>query len=240
MTRKPFAKLEDFLGAIALIVAFFALGVFDFKKEDPLVEAGLQAAAGEVIGAARHAVAVEVDGRDLTLTGLVDSEAEKSRLLNGLREIDGSGDVAAEVEVLESAAPYIMGLERRADGTMSVSGNIPSEALRKQLQQVLGHDLSALRLASGAPDRWPEVADLVARALQHLEQAHVVIEDRRVEVAATALTPLEAGRAERLVRAAPDGYEVNVSMDLLDDGSPLRLSARRSVEGGIKVCGHSS
>jgi hypothetical protein len=237
MTRKPFAKLEDFLGAIALIVAFFALGVFDFKKEDPLVEAGLQAAAGEVIGEARHAVAVEVDGRDLTLTGLVDSEAEKSRLLKGLREIDGSGRVKAEVEVLESADPYRMVLERRADEAFVVSGSIPSEALRSQLEKVLGHDLSALRLASGAPDSWPEMIDLLARALQHLEAAHVVIEDRRVEVAATALTPLEAGRAERLLGAAPDGYEVTMSMDLLDDGSPLRLSARRSVDGGISLSG---
>lgn len=237
MTRKPFAKLEDFLGAIALIVAFFALGVFDFKKEDPLVEAGLQAAAGEVVGAARHAVAVEVDGRDLTLTGLVDSEAEKSRLLNGLREIDGRGRVKAEVEVLESVAPYRMVLEHRAEGETVASGNIPSEALRDQLQRVLDHDLSGLRLASGAPGGWPEMSDLVARALQHLEDAHVVIEDRRVDIVATALTPLEAGRAERLLGAAPEEYEITVTMDLLDDGSPLRLSARRSVDGGITLSG---
>ncbi|MRU14072.1 hypothetical protein FDP25_01375 [Roseovarius sp. A21] len=237
MTRKPFAKLEDFLGAIALIVAFFALGVFDFKKEDPLVEAGLQASAKEVVREARHAVAVEVDGRDLTLTGLVDSDEEKARLLNGLRGIDGRGRIKAEVEVLEAASPYRTRLDHPVDGAIVMSGNIPSEALRDRLEKILGHDLSALRLASGAPDGWAEMADLLARAMQHLEEAHVVIEDRRVDVAATALTPLEAGRAERLLGAAPEAYEITLSMDLLDDGSPLRLSARRSVDGDISLAG---
>src|SRR6056297_2163166 len=126
MVRKPFAKLEDFLGAIALIVAFFALGVFDFKKEDPLVEAGLQAASDKVIQEAMHAVSVEVDGRDLLLKGLVDSEAEKARLLNGLRDIKGRGSVDADVNILEAAAPFRTEFALAPDGAITTSGYVPS------------------------------------------------------------------------------------------------------------------
>src|SRR6056297_2409871 len=122
MVRKPFAKLEDFLGAIALIVAFFALGVFDFKKEDPLVEAGLQAAADKVLQSATHEMSVEVDGRDLHLTGLVDGELEKTRLLNELRDIKGRGDVRADVEILERAEPFVTEVMLEPGGAISARG----------------------------------------------------------------------------------------------------------------------
>ncbi|WP_306150964.1 BON domain-containing protein [Roseovarius sp. MMSF_3281] len=237
MSRKPFARLEDVLGAIALIAAFFMLGVFDFKKEDPLVEAGLRAASGEVIREARHAVKVEVDGRDLTLTGLVDSEAEKTRLLNGLRQIEGHGSIDAEVKVLDPAVPFVTSFEWQAEGGVTASGSVPTEAARTRLSQVFKADLAGLELASGAPGKWLEMAALVAQAAGHLEAGRVVMEDHAVTLEATALTPLDAGRAERLLEAAPAAFNLSVDMDLLDDGSPMRLSARRSVEGNIRFAG---
>ncbi|WP_294623344.1 BON domain-containing protein [uncultured Roseovarius sp.] len=175
MVRKPFARLEDFLGAIALIVAFFALGVFDFKKEDPLVEAGLQAASDRVVQEARHSVSVDVDGRDLLLRGLVDSEAEKTRLLNELRQIEGRGSVDADVEILEMVEPFRTELSRAKDGTITTSGFVPSEAARTRLEQVLGHDLEDVQLASGAPLNWTDAAELLAKALMQLEQGRVVL-----------------------------------------------------------------
>ncbi len=237
MSQKPFARLEDVLGAIALIVAFFAFGVFDFKKDDPLVEAGLRAASDEVIGEAEHAVAVEVDGRDLTLTGLVDSEAEKTFLLNGLRDIEGRGSVDAEVEVLEPSVPFMTVFEWQAGAGVTATGNVPTETARGRLSQEFEADLQALELASGAPEAWLDMAVLLAQASRHLEAGRVVIEDHAVTLEATAMTPLEAGRAERLLEAAPEGFDVSIHMALLDDGSPLRLSARRTAEGDIRFAG---
>ncbi|HKK87083.1 MAG TPA: BON domain-containing protein, partial [Roseovarius sp.] len=237
MARKPFAKLEDFLGAIALIVAFFALGVFDFKKEDPLVEAGLQAASDRVVQEAKHAVSVEVDGRDLLLTGLVDSEAEKTRLLKALRNIKRRGSVDAEVEILEVAAPFRTELSLAPDGTITTSGHVPSEAAKARLEQVLDHDLETIRLASGAPQNWIETAELMAKALMHLEQGRVTLDAAQVSFEGTALTPLESGRVERILAAVPEGVSVETRLDLLDDGSPLRLSAHRRIDGAVSVVG---
>ena len=237
MVRKPFAKLEDFLGAIALIVAFFALGVFDFKKEDPLVEAGLQAASDRVVQEAKHAVSVEVDGRDLLLTGLVDSEAEKTRLLKALRNIKRRGSVDAEVEILEVAAPFRTELSLAPDGTITTSGHVPSEAAKARLEQVLDHDLETIRLASGAPQNWIETAELMAKALMHLEQGRVTLDAAQVSFEGTALTPLESGRVERILAAVPEGVSVETRLDLLDDGSPLRLSAHRRIDGAVSVVG---
>ncbi len=237
MVRKPFAKLEDFLGAIALIVAFFALGVFDFKKEDPLVEAGLQAASDRVVQEGRHSVSVDVDGRDLLLTGLVDSEAEKTRLLNELRKIKGRGSVDADVEILEMVEPFRTELSRAKDGTITTSGFVPSEAARTRLEQVLGHDLEDVQLASGAPLNWTDTAELLAKALMQLEQGRVVLEAMQVSFEGTALTPLEAGRAERLLEAVPETFSVETRLELLDDGSPLRLSARRTIDEAVSLAG---
>lgn len=237
MVRKPFARLEDFLGAIALIVAFFALGVFDFKKEEPLVEAGLQAASDKVVEAARHSVTVEVDGRDLLLKGLVDSEAEKERLLNGLREIEGRGSVDADVEILEMAEPFRTEVSLARDETITTSGFVPSEAARTRLEEVLGHELEDLQLASGAPQNWTDTAELLAMALMQLEQGTVVLEAMQVSFEGAALTPLEAGRAERILETVPEAFSVETRLELLDDGSPLRLSARRTMDGAVSLNG---
>jgi hypothetical protein len=237
MARKPFARLEDVLGAIVLIVAFFALGVFDFKKEDPLVEAGLQAAAGEVLQSATHEVAVEVDGRDLLLTGLVDSEPEKTRLLKGLRDIKGRGDVSADVQVLELAEPFLTVIMLGPDGSIKGEGAVPSEAARRRLADVLDHELATLQLASGAPDGWTGMATSAVRALMQLEQGRVTLNGAGVTLEGVAMTPLAAGQAERLLTAAPAGVTVDVSLDLLDDGSPLRLSVRQAVEGKVTMAG---
>lgn len=237
MARKPFARLEDVLGAIALIVAFFALGVFDFKKEDPLVEAGLQAAADQVLQSATHEMAVEVDGRDLNLTGLVDGEAEKLRLLKDLRDIKGRGDVSADVEILERAEPFVTEILLEPDGAISPKGAVPSEAARRRLAEALKHELAALRLASGAPEQWAETADIAVRALMQLEHGRVTLNGINVTLEGAAMTPLEAGRAERLLTAVPAGVTVDVNLDFLDDGSPLRLSVRKSVDGKVILAG---
>ncbi len=59
----------------------------------------------------------------------------------------------------------------------------------------------------------------------------------QVSFEGTALAPLEAGRAERLLEAVPETFSVETRLELLDDGSPLRLSARRTIGGAVSLAG---
>lgn len=83
--------MRDIFGAIVLILGLFAFGFFDFTKEDVVVEAGLAAQARAAVAETRHAVSVTVDGREIAVTGLADSSAERREILERLRAIEGRG-----------------------------------------------------------------------------------------------------------------------------------------------------
>ena len=74
---------------------------------------------------------------------------------------------------------------------------------------------------------WPDVAGAALRALQELEEGQLRIEDRQVLLSGVALSPVAAERAELLLADLPTPYSVERALDLLDDGSPLRLTATR-------------
>jgi hypothetical protein len=220
-----------------LIVAFFALGVFEFKKEDPLVEAGLRAAAAKVVQDARHDVSVKIDGRDLTLIGLVDSMAEKTRFMKGLRDISGRGSVAEKVTVLKPASPFRTEFSLEGSGDVAVEGHVPSEAAQADLAQIIGHDLEAVVLASGAHDNWRHWAKVAVRALMQLEQGRARLEDRRLVLDGAAMSPLEAARARRVLQGMSGEVETAITIAVLDDGSPVRISARRTIDGATILSG---
>ena len=51
--KRPYA-VEDFVGAVLLIAALFGLGLFNFKSDEPLVEAGIRAQARAITADSVH------------------------------------------------------------------------------------------------------------------------------------------------------------------------------------------
>ncbi|QGX98391.1 hypothetical protein EI983_08900 [Roseovarius faecimaris] len=222
-------RIEDFFGALLLIAALFALGLFNFKSDAPLVEAGIIAQADSIVSKSVHGMRVSLDGRHITVQGLADSESEKAEILDALRGIEGRGRVRARVTVLEPMIPFRFVASLGQDGAMRLEGATPTEAFRAALSEDHGAAAEALTLASGAPDTdWAQVASRGLRALEDLASGRLELEDRALRLTGKALTPEVAARAELLLADLPESYTLTIGIDALDDGTPVRLTATRS------------
>lgn len=229
MEKQRTYAIEDILGAVLLIVALFALGFFNFKSDAPLVEAGLSAQAGQIVSESVHGMQVSIEGRDMTLSGLADSEAEKEAILAELREIEGRGKIRAQVTVLEPMVPFTFSATRAPDAPLVFDGGTPTETFRQKLAEAYGDGAGALVLAAGAPgESWPNVAESGLRALEELVSGRLELEDGALRLEGKALTPEVAARVELLLADLPEGYSASSTIEAIDDGSPLRLTAARS------------
>ncbi len=225
--------MEDFFGALLLIGALFALGLFNFESDEPLVEAGIRAQADAITADSVHGVRAVVEGRDITLQGLANSEAEKADILGQLRKIEGRAKLRSEVTLLAPMEPFVFGAQREAGGEISFSGGVPSEAVRHALRQDFGEGVAALTLASGAPDaHWLDAVTAALRALLQLDRGSLDLQDQTLHLTGDALTPDVKDRALLLIEDLPPGYVVSHKIAVLDDGTPLRLNAARS-EGSV-------
>ena len=219
---------QDFFGALLLIGALFALGLFNFKSDEPLVEAGIRAQADAITATSVHAMQAQLDGRNITLTGLADTEDEKTRIMEALRAIEGRAKLRADVTVLEPLDPFTFTARKQPGAPLVLSGGIPTEPLRARLKRDYGDGADALPLASGAPDEnWPDLLQTALRALDQLDQGKLTFEGRTLRLEGAALTPDVQDRALLLLEDLPPDYQFTPDITVLDDGTPLRLTAAR-------------
>ena len=227
MKEKRSYSFNDVLGALLLIGALFAFGLFNFKSDEPLIEAGLRARAAAIAAQSRHGITISVEGRAITAQGLVDSEDEKSTLIAALRAMDGRGRLRHSFEILPPMAPFKLDVTLNGDG-LHWSGGIPTEAVRAGLRRDFGEGVAALTLASGAPDAaWGDAVHAGMRALAELETGHLRIVAREITLTGQALTPDEVRRVALLLGDLPEGYVARQDVSVRDDGSPLRLIGAR-------------
>lgn len=229
MTDKRTYATEDILGALLLIAALFGLGLFNFKSDEPLVEAGLRSQANAIVSNSVHGLGVKVEGRKIYLSGLADTPQERREVFNALKAMDGRGKIVSDVTVLAPADPFTFSARYTPDTALEFAGAVPTEALRTTLGQGYGEGVSALVLASGMPDAdWPDVIQGALRALTHLSDGRLDVKATSLKLSGTALTPTVVERIELLMADVPASYTFETDLRVMDDGSPLRLTASRN------------
>jgi OOP family OmpA-OmpF porin len=225
------------LGALLLIGALFAFGFFNFRSDEPLIEAGIRAEAGRIAQMSRHDIAIEVKGRDLKVTGLADTEDERDALSAALRAIKGRGRLDMTLSVIERMEPYLFSAQWDGE-SFHLEGGVPSEAVREALSREIGEEADALVLSSGAPlETWDEAARTGLRALRQLERGHLTLNDTAVTLSGEALTPARLEKMSILLGETPEGFTTDLQVSTLDDGTPLRLSAMRRAGETVLVQG---
>ncbi|MBT0959258.1 OmpA family protein [Alphaproteobacteria bacterium KMM 3653] len=211
------------LGAAVGIVGVGLLGLYASGNPAKRIEAEIDAAAGAVQGTSVHGLKADVSGRDIALTGIADTEAERDAMLAALNDVPGRRVVRDMTTVLPVAAPFAMTVEKTGDG-MVTSGHVPTEALRRALSGPLGEaGVGALTLSSGAPEGWAEAAGAGVETLTPLINGKLEMSDGRVALSGLALSPVEAAMAEAPLEGLPEGFEALVDLTLLDDGKPFAL-----------------
>ncbi|MGX9354963.1 BON domain-containing protein [Roseobacteraceae bacterium S113] len=148
--------MRKVLGGLVLVAGVGGLGWWGAENQAERMQAQIRGQADTIAAGALHGVQAITLGRDITLTGLVDSEDERAALIAAMEEINGQRQVRDALVTLPVADPYITRATRENDAQPMVSGSIPIEAARAEIGRAGGGGIAALSLASGAPEGWQD------------------------------------------------------------------------------------
>lgn len=229
--------MRGFLGVVVLVAGVAGLGFWGRSHQAPQIEYTIAEGARAAVAGSIHRIDLGVSGRDITVSGIADTEAERDSLIAALNAVDGRRVVNDALTVLPVASPYTLSIGK-AEGSsdLSATGNIPTEAARAELAPALGGDAGALVLASGAPEGWTEMALVAIGALEPLNFGRAELTDGNLKIVGQAETPLEAESARAILSTLPEG-SATAELSLLDDGTPPVWMLDYSAAGGAAVSG---
>lgn len=217
-------------GGVGLL-GWWAQGHHAQRMQSQIADHAAQAVANAV-----HGAATAVSGRDIHLTGLVDSTDEKAALLGALNAVPGRRVVTEDVQVLDKVSPFTLSVTKDANGTMA-AGFVPSEAARGALGPGLLETQAAnLTLAAGAPAGWTELAARGIAALAVLDSGTLSLSDGLMTLSGQALGPDQAKAVDAALADLPEGA-VTKDITLLDDGTPANFTLHYAAATGATLSG---
>ncbi|MGL4320479.1 MAG: OmpA family protein [Paracoccaceae bacterium] len=230
--------MRGFLGSAVLALGVGVLGFYAHGKTAVEIENGIAARSIEAVANSIHAVLPEVSGRDIRLTGIADSPAERDALMAAVDAVDGRRVVTDELIILQVAAPFVAQLTKAAPpAALGVAGVVPSVRVQRELAEAgWGEAAGKLALAAGAPDGWVALAKAGAAALGPLDTGEVTIADLGLTVTGVAKGPAEYAAMEAALAGLPEGA-VTLDVTLLDDGTPNAFTVDYDVTSGATVTG---
>jgi OOP family OmpA-OmpF porin len=143
------------------------------------IQSAIAADAREAVESSRYSVQTQVTGRDVSVTGQVSDQTELALLQAMLRSVEGVRVVdVSGVDTLPVVDPYVVTATRQVDGSIILSGVIPSDADRGALTKNLAGPTLNLTLAAGVPDAdWVNVAGLGLTVLGTLKYGEMTLTD---------------------------------------------------------------
>jgi OOP family OmpA-OmpF porin len=229
--------MRFFGGFAVLLLGLVMLGYWGQQHQAIAIESRISEAAAAIVSTSLHGAHARVSGRDITVDGLADTEAERQRLIAALQAVPGRRMVNDRLSVLPVAAPYLFSLSKEAGRIdLAVSGNVPGEAARHELTVLAGPSARDLTLASGAPDNWLTLARTAIAALGPLDFGRAELTNGHLRLVGQARTPVEAGRARAALATLPQGIASN-ELSLLDDGTPPVWTVEYDATSGARLSG---
>lgn len=205
------------LGTLVFILGALVLGYWGSQVYAVAVEAEIDASAQAAVTDTIHPMQVSVSGRDISLSGTADSEAELKSIVAKLDEVPGRRVVnSTDVKVLPDVEPYEVALAKAADGSLAATGYVPSEKMQKTLVTA-GVPVGDLVLGHGAPDGYEAALEAGTHALAPLDQGSFALTGTTLTLQGVAATPAEA-EAARAALGALSGFETVISIDVTDPG----------------------
>ena len=200
--------MRTFLALLALVAGVGALGYWATVEAAPHIESKIAKTAQTLVaGKSRHGVNVTVSGRDIAITGIAHSIAERDRFLSELSTVQGARLVEDKLEILAAQRPYTFDMEKTAEG-MNIRGFVPDLRAEKQLSTLFsdGADVD-ISVASGEPNAdWVLAIEVAYLALQNLDAGMASVIERDILVIGTAATNDIAINTDAAGNTLPQGY----------------------------------
>ena len=227
--------MRTFLGWVVLIAGVVVLGLWARSNHAMDIEAKITEAAAKT--GSIHKIQLSVSGRDITVEGLADSEAERDTIIASLNGVDGRRVVNDGLKILEKADPYLFKGQKNQDG-VNFEGNIPVASAGTELKKYLGAPDAKLTLASGMPEgKWLDFVLSSATALKVLNEGEFAISGKNVTLRGVAATPAEEAKARAALARLAEGYSADINIKVLDDGRPANVSVQYDAAKGASLAG---
>ena len=221
------------IGLIAFCVGLSALGWFAYSNWLGRIEARIVQRVTLDGLELSHPLQISVNGREVTVSGWVNSEAERARVLRHLHPHGPDITLVDRMALLAEVRPYVTHLIRDARG-IRASGYAPSQAALAAVAAQIGAGGADLQLAAGISEAaWREAMDRAIKSLSHVQTGTLRLEDSQLQLTATARLPDDAQAARAAL--ALDDYS-HVEIEILDDGQPFALSVHLS-QGQLTATG---
>jgi len=210
--------MSEYLGIGVLVAGITALGYWGSQTHAIRIEDSIREASSVAAVSAVHPLTTRVTGRDIRISGYVDDDAARRRILDVLDKVEGRRVVVDGLIVLPRVAPFNLRITKGAGGFVA-EGYAPSAQARARLADAIEIDAGELPLASGAPLGWTDTVLTGVEALAVLNGGVLDVEDARLALRGTAESPDDRMRAEALLAGVPDGATVSADIDVSDDGT---------------------
>lgn len=222
--------MRKLIGVLLLIAGTGGLAYWASIHHAVRIERAITAQADVVAGDAQLPLAVTVSGRDVTVTGTVETSGQMDTIANAFGAIDGLRvlDVSG-VALLPVVSPFVVSVLKDDTGELVAEGVLPTEEARRVLGGIDGQAFADLPLAAGAPEGdWSQALVTGLDGLAALPSGALTLSDRTITLDGMVVGPVERDAIIGLMQALPDGFVFEDRIDVLDDGRPLSLDVRRS------------
>ena len=208
----------------SLCIAVIALGWWGATHQAARIEAKIMHGVPASISDSVHPLTVDVSGRDISISGLVESEDRKSEIIQQLNAVPGRRTVNANLKVLPLMAPFIFEAIQDKDG-LRITGSAPTAfAIEEIAKHAVSGDIK-LRLAVGAPvTAWLAVVERGLAGLAMLKYGRLRLQDTTVTLSGLATLPEAKNAALAAFTNLPEQYAFNSNIETEDDGEPFGLT----------------
>lgn len=210
------------------------------------IERDLSGKAIEDLSASHDWATVELDGRDLTLTGMAPDPEAQGAAEAIARAVYDVRVVRNQSELLRLADPYLFKAVKAEDG-VTLSGHVPDETVRAAIIGSAETAMPAIAIndtmdpARGNPEQFGAMAAFALNQLAGLSEGEVALTETEYSISGTAAN---SEAYEALVATTsgdlPDGADlgsVDVSPPLV--AGPYLWTATRTDDNTIRLTGFS-
>ncbi|MCU0954589.1 MAG: OmpA family protein [Hyphomicrobium sp.] len=157
--------------------------------------------------------ATSFSGRDAVLTGLAAEEGEPSKAADLVRNVWGVRKVDARTDLVQAVPAFTWTAEREENGTVRLSGFVPTEASRKTILQAARRALPSARiddqmkLARGGPDRdlFAAAAGFGLKQLAALENGRAELHGMKFSISGVAPDQTSLSAVRSSLKSLPAG-----------------------------------
>jgi OOP family OmpA-OmpF porin len=228
--------MRTFLALLLAAVALSILAYFCIGRHAPVIAEDLKQRAGDALAAGNHGFASieSISGRDVTLVGEAPSEDAKFAAIRdvdkvwGVRTVVDKMTVAAAEPEPAVATPYLF-QAGFADGTLTLTGAVPSEDVRKDILAKAAASYPNVRvddqmtLREGAPDAgWAGVVTAGLAQLATFTTGELKVEDLAVSLSGKVKSQEAYAAADKAMQAVPQPFTAafNASVDAPAEAPP--------------------